>query len=421
MFISKEKSNNLLRLNDKNVIKKDIITHQPSVIEWCNSLYSFNKKNININKTNITHNIISSYFNSQPIGLNKDKIKLSSSSLKKIYISKPEIKHSINEVVITVYSFNKYKLYLLNKVKKLNKLFNKQSMVNKKIKYKNNLIFKLKIWSFISRFINNGIVSQLHINSNKYRINKFIYYFFNKVTFYNFNYKNSSVINKLIIRIFKKKLRKVYLYKYYTIMLYVNNLKYNVSNTVGLINILSKFYNKKVIFNVVSLKYLYLENYNLVDAVARKLKDRKNKVLKVLRQAMKLIKKAKLHYYLLIPNREYLLIPDKFKLKKLKSNNSNVLYSYINNNHNLAFEGLNNKYLTGIKLQASGRLTKRLTASRTMLKNTHKGSLKNINSSIQKMPTVLLKGYSKSNIKYLGINSKNRNGSFGIKGWSSSY
>jgi hypothetical protein len=33
MYISKEKSTNLLRLNNKNIIKKDNITHQPSVIE----------------------------------------------------------------------------------------------------------------------------------------------------------------------------------------------------------------------------------------------------------------------------------------------------------------------------------------------------------------------------------------------------
>lgn len=291
MYISKEKSTNLLRLNNKNIIKKDNITHQPSVIEWNNSVYNFNKNNMNIYKTNITHNIISSYFNSRPIDLNKDRIKSGRVSLKRIFISKPEIKHSINEVVITVYSFNKYKLYLLNKIKKLNKLFSRHWKKRvKKFYLKKKFLKRLRIWSFIYKFINNGVVSQVYINSNKYIVNKFIYNFFNKVTLYNFNYKNSSLINKLIINIFKKKLRKVYLYKYYTIMLYINNLKYNISNMVGLINILNKLYNKKVILNVISLKYMYLDNSILVDAVVRKLNDRKKRVLKVIRKAMKLIK-----------------------------------------------------------------------------------------------------------------------------------
>ena len=66
-------------------------------------------------------------------------------------------------------------------------------------------------------------------------------------------------------------------------------------------------------------------------------------------------------------------------------------------------------------MQGAGRLTKRLTASRSITKFRMKGSLKNINSSFHSISTVMLRGYFKSNLQYININSHNRNGSFGMK------
>ena len=74
-----------------------------------------------------------------------------------------------------------------------------------------------------------------------------------------------------------------------------------------------------------------------------------------------------------------------------------------------------NKVLNGIRLQGAGRLTKRLTALRSVSKTKYVGSLKNINSSTLGLSTILLKGYCKSNLQYTNINSYNRNGSFGVK------
>ena len=74
-----------------------------------------------------------------------------------------------------------------------------------------------------------------------------------------------------------------------------------------------------------------------------------------------------------------------------------------------------------MRLEAGGRLTRRLTASRSVFKIKNKGSLKNIYSSYNEFSTLMLKGFCKSNIQYTKINSKTRNGSFGLKGWISSY
>jgi len=47
--------------------------------------------------------------------------------------------------------------------------------------------------------------------------------------------------------------------------------------------------------------------------------------------------------------------------------------------------------------------------------------MKNIFSSNQGYSSMLSKGFEKSNIDYLNLNSYNRNGSFGIKSYHNTY
>jgi hypothetical protein len=72
--------------------------------------------------------------------------------------------------------------------------------------------------------------------------------------------------------------------------------------------------------------------------------------------------------------------------------------------------------VSGVRFEASGRLTRRLTAMRAVFKYRYVGSLKNIRSSFNHKPSTMLRGYVKSNSQYTIINSKTRNGSFGLKG-----
>jgi hypothetical protein len=80
---------------------------------------------------------------------------------------------------------------------------------------------------------------------------------------------------------------------------------------------------------------------------------------------------------------------------------------------------LKHKSMAGIRLEAKGRLTRRFTASRSVFKIKWKGSLKNIDSSYRGLSSVILRGHIKSNIQYSIVNSKTRNGAFGLKGWIS--
>jgi hypothetical protein len=75
--------------------------------------------------------------------------------------------------------------------------------------------------------------------------------------------------------------------------------------------------------------------------------------------------------------------------------------------------------MAGIRIEAKGRLTRRFTASRSVFKMKWKGGLKNVDSSFKGLSAIMLRGHVKPNVQYSMINSKNRNGAFGVKGWVS--
>ena len=85
----------------------------------------------------------------------------------------------------------------------------------------------------------------------------------------------------------------------------------------------------------------------------------------------------------------------------------------------IIFDNIRYKKISGIRIQAAGRLTKRYTASRSISKLRYKGNLININSSIKGRPSALLRGKFRPNLQFTKLNSKTRIGSFGIKGWIS--
>jgi len=87
---------------------------------------------------------------------------------------------------------------------------------------------------------------------------------------------------------------------------------------------------------------------------------------------------------------------------------------------NYVLRSLKHLNLRGIRVEAKGRLTRRFTASRSVLKRKWKGGLKNVDSSFRGLSTIMLRGIVKSNLQYSTISSKNRNGAYGVKGWVSS-
>lgn len=85
------------------------------------------------------------------------------------------------------------------------------------------------------------------------------------------------------------------------------------------------------------------------------------------------------------------------------------------------------KWVTGVRLEAAGRLTRRYTASRSVFKLRYKGNLRNLDYSLKtnkeriKKSNIMLRNYIQPNLQYSFTKSKRRIGAFGIKGWINSY
>ena len=102
-------------------------------------------------------------------------------------------------------------------------------------------------------------------------------------------------------------------------------------------------------------------------------------------------------------------IPDLHTLITFDDNKPNM-------NKNNILNTINQQVVSGVRIEAAGRLTRRLTAMRSVFKYRYAGSLKNIRSSFNSNRSTILRGVVKSNAQYTLINSKTRNGTFGLKG-----
>lgn len=187
-------------------------------------------------------------------------------------------------------------------------------------------------------------------------------------------------------------------------------------------NNLNKLYNNnKIEVNIINLKYLHLDGNILALAIVRKLKSRNRRVLRVIRMALRLSKKPYINKFysnsLNINSLDTVFVRKNLNLY-ISNNiplNKDLISKPISYKSRIIFYYLKHKIISGIKLQGTGRLTKRLTASRSISKYIGKGSLKNRTSSYSGLSTVVLRGYVKSNLQYVNINSYNRIGAYGIK------
>ena len=225
-----------------------------------------------------------------------------------------------------------------------------------------------------------------------------------------------------------EKVKKVFLFKYYYTMMYFYDVKSNNKHLLPLKDITKKRYGKKIAFNIVNLKYLYLDSNILAEAITTKLKDRKKRVLRVLKRTLGLIKKPyyKIHFYNKKITQEqhlnlnFLLSDKKLNVQIDLVENDIIMNKYLltkpfNYKSRLLLYRLKHKIVSGVRVEGSGRLTRRLTASRSLSKYKYMGSLQNIDSSRESLSTVMLRGYMKSNLQYMNINNHNRNGAFGVK------
>ncbi len=308
---------------------------------------------------------------------------------------------------------------------------------NKYINIHSNILYTY-IYNILNYYFNNNISN--YINKIFFAITE-IKFFSNKIIIYIsiYNREKNFLIEKLqnlklkdnrsknfktksITKNINKKLivlnNRLYLYTYYSAKLFLNNFKINTYNIFKLKNILSKFLERKIIFNITSHKYFHLNKHIMLDLLTEKInKNRKKSILNIIRKSLIYAKTAKLHYLLKIKN-----------LNNLIKNNTSIIMNkksnYLNDNVELIKEIFKkgvNLHTVGFKLESKGRLTKRLVAAKTIKKVNNKGILNNIHSSVNRNSTFLFKGFEKSNINFSNKNNDNLLGSYGIKYWISSY
>lgn len=112
----------------------------PSTIEWSNSVFSYNKYELQSikNLTIIISKLLKVYFSAIPMLVRQKMYNLKRRLItNKIYISKPKLKHTSSKILITLNFFAENGLFV-NKKKKAK---NKKLFFNKWIKTKTNLIY----------------------------------------------------------------------------------------------------------------------------------------------------------------------------------------------------------------------------------------------------------------------------------------
>lgn len=464
----------------------------PATKEWYNSIYTFNKnsmKNLTVANNNLS-DIIKSYFNfyfnRKVFSKKKLVTRFRRLAMKNIFISKAEIKHSTKKVIITLYIYNEERRILIRKIERLERLLfpfqfgnnqkNKPLSINEKLNLinskENNTLFTYRLNNILLLIIKQIKVYQKKIflkKENKENRNNL------KELFFIFQLKKYFLILKNILKVcnnnitYFKHYEKIYYeakYKiilekeikriiYYRLLLNLNKSKFEDKFLLKLKPLISKIFQKEVEFNIVNLKTMMLDSNILTQAIALKIKNRNNKLLRVLTRSLDMIvlplrilsrekysrinvdinryKNAKLLsmvYLVRLDNilSDFNLNTDSLNQILFSFNNfnffstPNYIFKEKENNKkllNIILNTIKYKKISGIRLEAKGRLTKRLTASRSVFKIRWKGTLKNLDSSYKELSSVMLRGHIRSNLQYSIINSKTRNGAFGIKGWIS--
>lgn len=494
-------------LSKLNIIKSkgDSVTkarhYPPATKEWFNSIYAFNKNTLKFlpSADKFVIRFIRGYFNmfsrklERKIRARRLRLWQRRLSTKRILVSKPELKHTSEKVILNLYVYNRQKVYYLRKMAKLKTIayLNKHLTIKQTLKltklahkklakllpkyswkklFKNPSYFNLKMLVIKTKGLamlkkitleKNIFITRLNLKKNNY-----------------FNYEN-----KYYKKFLKKLLRKERFYMRFRQIMFLNKSKFNSIYISPLVSLLGAVYNKKVVFNIVTLKDYHLNSDIFTQILAIRIRNRKNRVLRVLKSSLRNVKLPyynRLDYFSKVPKETFLqnlLVKDLMMVFKQKDKNSDILNNVLLENFPnmmLAIEkpfplsllstkkvkkdkekkknpykvtkieeeissisidhatkkddfllqfvlnAIKHKTVSGIRIEAAGRVSRRLIASRAVFKVKHIGTIRNIFSSYKKLPAVILRGNLRSNLQFSKAKNKTRIGAFGLKGWISS-
>lgn len=408
--------------------------------EWKNIIYSYNKnnlKNLPVNNINI-NKLLQSYFNlffKNSLGFSKLMIlRKRRTMLRKIFVSDAEIKHTNDKVKITLYTINREKKNLKEKYIKLYKKMSLELLERYIFLYKNYII---NIYSHLikkNKTSNEYFFERNKVNKKNYIIHKFNYL----GIFLKLNNLLLKKIWSLLIRTQSKGYVK--LLRKYNMLYSLNHFKLNKLTLLPkLSSLLTKITGKKIDYNIINLKSISYSTDIFTRILALKIKKTKmNHVTGML----SVLNKAYLPKVNTIQERTKVQTWDNLDVFQNKFKNLNVI-SNINNvhsstallessiegeiktstdqnracAHDIIYNSIKYKNISGIEIQVKGRLTKRYRADRSVFSLKRKGGLKNIDSSFKGLSSILFRGNTKSNVNYSLSKSKRRVGAFAVKGW----
>ena len=456
---------NLKSLYNKNISSKintffvkaekyndQIKNYLPSTKEWYNSIYAYNKSALYLLPVSdkVVLILIKIYFNLYSKMLNfrikyrKLRIRVRRKSSNRIYVSKAEFKHTFDNLEITFYLYNRQMYNFLSKIKKRILRRNYITLLTKNI-YKDRLILIKRKSSIIAEKIKKLMEIEIQ-NSTLY----FTQIPAKKLLSLNYSYqkKCEDTYNKFFVKKFSK--REI-LHIYFDQIVHFNKSKLNNTFLHILTSLIRIIYNKNIKFKIISLKYFFLNSDIFSDSITLKLKKRKNRLLRVLKKSLEKVKISESKKFELIPlsnkngntnvNTYYtqdtniiekdplnILLFEIFSIQKyacyLNTNNRKLfvdnLQNYKNFVQDFVLNSFKRKAITGVRLEAAGRLSRRITASRSVFKVKYKGSLINIDSSYKGIPSAMVRGHVRPNLQYSVTGHKTRIGAFGLKSWINS-
>ena len=447
--------------------------YPPASKEWFNSIYAYNKNTSKLLPVadKVIFNLIKSYFNLYSRKLERKiksghlRMRLRRLSTNRILVSRAELKHTSDKVIVTLYVYNRQSKYYINKIRKLataslltgltidlkrrlktglkRGFLMAEKTAARKLAAPNLLTlrgFKVKM----AQIKKQGFIVISKVKKEKDLLLKTLKLEETSFIDYEKNYYKKFVL---------KCLHKEMLFMYFKQIMFFNKSKFKNTYLLPFKSLIQKVYNKKVEFNLVNLKYLHLNSDIFTGILVTKLKNRKNRLLRVLSASLMKVKLpsiSKLAILKDLDNKQKKIKNVKInnllsefsdqskpdmqnkdtlnetleRLLEIKEGSSNDLKDINNKSlsylENTVFNSIKHKYLNGIRIEASGRLSRRITAARSVYKFKYLGNLKNLDSSYKGFSTVLLRGHFKSNLQHTKLKSKTRIGSFGLKGWVSS-
>jgi hypothetical protein len=275
-------------------------------------------------------------------------------SSNKTFVSNGEFKHTNDRLYITLYTYDRQNTYYFRRlIDILTELYNDRLI--KQLKKRLILIKTLGL-EYLSKIdVNKHMLIEKVNNLKKQSKRVDVKY----ISFYKENLK------KLYINLVSTALPRVKVYLYYKQLIHVNQSKYNYTYLQILKNTLEKIYKKKVEFNIINVKHFGLNSDILSKIITLKITKNRVKLLNYLKKSIQKTKNhaKKKNIYLKSNLKTLNLMND--PLERLLRKN---IRPHINCLKEIAIQEIRYKYIGGVKLLISGRLTKRYTAARSTKK-----------------------------------------------------